>query len=342
MPVIRNRSVKDSAVDLPVDGGLRRKPARTKRAEASADVVAAFARHETFHPRYGWIRKGYDAAVKDAHVFLGDDASLRLGVGKNMVRAIRYWCLASKVLAEAPAGTGGGNVPTGFGHRLLGDGGLDPYLENPGSMWLLHWNIVGPPCIATAWYFAFNVLARHQFTVDELSADLGEYATRHFATARLASSSLRKDSTCIARMYADVPTAGAVGEDTIQCPFTELGLIRSVAPRTFAFNVGSKRGLTPWLITAAALQFAARSTSNARTVSLSSLLHSAGSPGLVFKLSEAALYGALEQAASADSSIGLTDAGGLIQLSFTESPISVADRLIERHYEALRPATAAA
>src|SRR6266508_2474489 len=62
-----------------------------------------FARHETFHPRFGWLKKGFDAASRHPDVFLRDDATVLLGVGKNMVRAIRYWCLAFKILYEVPS-----------------------------------------------------------------------------------------------------------------------------------------------------------------------------------------------------------------------------------------------
>jgi len=48
-----------------------------------------FARHETFHPWFGWLKKGFDAATQDPEVFLREDAPVRLGVGKNMVNAIR-------------------------------------------------------------------------------------------------------------------------------------------------------------------------------------------------------------------------------------------------------------
>jgi len=29
----------------------------------------AFARHETFHPRYGWLTKGFTMASRNPHVF---------------------------------------------------------------------------------------------------------------------------------------------------------------------------------------------------------------------------------------------------------------------------------
>ena len=43
-----------------------------------------FARHETFHPRYGWFRKAYTCAAQNPRVFLQDDATVQIGVGKNM------------------------------------------------------------------------------------------------------------------------------------------------------------------------------------------------------------------------------------------------------------------
>ena len=56
-----------------------------------------FARHETFCPRYGWLKKGFDAIKKYPDIFTRDDAIEILGVGKNMVRAIRFWCVAFKI-----------------------------------------------------------------------------------------------------------------------------------------------------------------------------------------------------------------------------------------------------
>src|SRR3954454_25093134 len=97
------------------------------------DLQGAFARHETFHPRYGWLKKGFDAAVAAPDIFNAEDATTRLGIGKNMVRALRYWCVAYKVLEERP------NPerprlrdahPTAFGSKLFSDRGWDPYLED--------------------------------------------------------------------------------------------------------------------------------------------------------------------------------------------------------------------
>ena len=57
-----------------------------------------FARHETFHPRYGWFRKAYAVTKRDSQIFTHIDAPVLIGVGKNMVRSIRFWGLAAKLI----------------------------------------------------------------------------------------------------------------------------------------------------------------------------------------------------------------------------------------------------
>ena len=65
-----------------------------------------FARHETFHPRYGWFRKAYAVTKRDSQIFTRVDAPVLIGVGKNMVRSIRFWGLAAKLIAEDRQGPG--------------------------------------------------------------------------------------------------------------------------------------------------------------------------------------------------------------------------------------------
>lgn len=129
-----------------------------------------FARHETFHPRFGWLKKGFDRAKQNPHIFLDEDAPVQLGVGKNMVRSIRYWCTAFKLLEN--------DQPTEFGEKLLGDRGWDTYIEDPASLWLLHWQLLASPCEATAWHFVFNVLNRTEFTDRELLEELEDFGDR--------------------------------------------------------------------------------------------------------------------------------------------------------------------
>jgi len=47
-------------------------------------ISPTFARHETFHPRVGWLSKAVHAVAGDPEVFLRDSAPVDLGVGKNI------------------------------------------------------------------------------------------------------------------------------------------------------------------------------------------------------------------------------------------------------------------
>ena len=117
-----------------------------------------FGRHETFHPRWGWFSKAVFEGKTNPYVFQQSDAPLLLGVGKNMVRAIRYWGEASTLLKEVkpPKERLSAASPTRRGDALLDpEGGADPYLELTGSLWLLHWWMLAPTphsMVPLAWY----------------------------------------------------------------------------------------------------------------------------------------------------------------------------------------------
>jgi hypothetical protein len=45
-----------------------------------------------------------------------------------------------------------------LGELIFGEDGLDPYLENAGTVWLLHYLLASRPDGPTTWYWAFNHL----------------------------------------------------------------------------------------------------------------------------------------------------------------------------------------
>lgn len=298
----------------------------------------AFARHETFAPRSWWLRKGFLAAAEDAQFFLADDAHLRLGVGKNMARAIRYWCHATGLLEDAPmrGGRTFASRPTPFGLQLLGPHGWDPYIEDPASLWLLHWQLVKTPALATAWHFAFTCFAEPEFDVEGLTAALAAYTADAFPAAGTAESSLKKDASCVARMYGEAP-AGAVTEETIQSPFADLELLRPATARMgsramYRFELGRKPGLDPAVVAAACLAFAARVSPGTQTIALSRLLVEPGSPGMAFKLGEGSLVTCLEEAARRWHGFAFADAAGLVQVAFDGRPQDLAARILANYY----------
>ena len=282
-----------------------------------------FARHETFHPRFGWLKKGFDVASKDAEIFTREDASVLLGVGKNMVRSIRYWCSAFKVLAD--------DKPTDFGEKLLGDKGWDPFLEAPASLWWLHWKLLEPPCNATAWYFTFHIFRQVEFSVGELLDALSKYVET--LDIRVAESSLKKDISCILRMYAEPDTnKTSLIEDSINCPFAELGIIDfGSKTKYYNFRVGIKNNLPPEVVVAACLEFADR-CGEQKTIAISKLCYETGSPGLAFKLSESAICEAIERVEGLFDAIALSESGGLVLLSFKQNAFKLAEAILNSYY----------
>lgn len=283
----------------------------------------AFARHETFHPRFGWLKKGFDRAIADPEVFLRDDAPVRLGIGKNMVRSLRYWCQAFKLLE--------GDRPTEFGLQLLGETGWDSFLEDPASLWLLHWKLLEPPCYATAWDFVFNQFRLVEFSTEELLNQLCDYRDR--IAPRMAESSLRKDVTCLLRMYTQQPSKASVSEDSLDCPFAELGLIYPAGnSRTYGFRVGQKPTLPAAVVLYACLQYAARAVPGQARIPVGKLLYDPGSPGQIFRLTESALDDAIATVAKG-AELGMSDAAGKRELFFTDALLQQAVDILDTYYE---------
>lgn len=286
-----------------------------------------FARHETFHPRFGWLKKGFDQAKKNPAVFLAEDATVQLGVGKNMVRSIRYWCSAFKLLE--------GDEPTEFGERLLGKKGWDCYLEDPASLWLLHWKLLENPCLATTWQTLFNRVNPVEFTEEDLLETM-----QQAHPGSVALSSFKKDVNCFLRMYAGQSRSkkSLVSEESLDCPFVDLGLIRCIGDhrvrRSYRFHLGHQSNLPPEFVIYAALQYAVQTNETARTIPLSRLLYDPGSPGQVFKLTESALGAAIEGVSKLDERISLEDAAGKLQLRFQVSdPLGFAEALLDQYYD---------
>lgn len=88
---------------------------------------ASFGRHETFSLRYAWLTKGFQAFMKKKAIFSSDEATeateatIELGVGKNMVNAIKYWLRASSMLQENSEGL----EATDLGKAIFSEKGWD-------------------------------------------------------------------------------------------------------------------------------------------------------------------------------------------------------------------------
>jgi hypothetical protein len=302
------------------------------------DYRPQFSGHETFPLRYGWLKKTFDAIYasenqpENKSVFLGDDAIARFGVGKNMVASMRHWAGAAGIIMEES----GSNVirTTEFGSKLFGPDGLDPYMEHPASLWLMHWHLSGHP-EKTTWFWAFNHFPDSMFERDSLVKGLEKLAADR-AWSRVAGATIKRDVECFVRTYvARLSSGHASHEDTLESPLTELGLIKAIGRRDgFRFVRGPKSSLGEGVFLYALIDFWGRH-SKAQTLSFEAIAHEPGSPGQVFLLDENDIA---ERLLSLDEVTGgafrWSETAGLKQILREAEPAAdEAFRFIERDYE---------
>jgi len=120
-----------------------------------------FSGHETFACRHFWLKKGYDFISKNKY-FSASDAVVELGVGKNMVSSIRYWLRAFEFVNK-------NDELTELANRIFSDDGWDPFLEDEGTLWLLHYKL-NKKKYASIYHIVFS----------ELRKEKPEFTRKHF------------------------------------------------------------------------------------------------------------------------------------------------------------------
>ncbi|HML73187.1 MAG TPA: DUF4007 family protein [Anaerohalosphaeraceae bacterium] len=250
-----------------------------------------YSGHETFPCRYSWLPKAVNAVRHDPRIFSDEDnAMVVMGVGKNMVRAIRFWAEVSGVIKSA---THGYSI-TDFGKNLLGPRGTDPYLEDIQTLWLIHWNIstqFESPLFA--WHFLFNKWQEPEITrTAVLKAFLKE------ANQKDESRSLRTlENHFDVFIHTYVPTQtfkSMVLEDNLDCPLTELDLVQVIGETTindrretvYAFRRDEKPEISPELFAYCVYDYFMKKHPTEKTLPLREIAIGSGSPGQVFKLPE--------------------------------------------------------
>lgn len=297
-----------------------------------------FARHETFHLRFGWLRKGFTAASTDPGAFSKPDSTVVLGVGKNMVNAIRYWCQAYRIIESATNEDRPRMphlVPTDFGRRLLSEDGWDPWLEDAASLWLLHWKLLGPKCTAPVWWTAFNLFVPEQFEEYQLT-DLVVELTAAAGWKSVNESSIKKDVDCLLRTFSARHSGRQTLDDILDCPTRQLGLIEPAIgeARSWRFVTGHKPTLPSAIVAYACLDFLTSLGTKEQTISLARLASDPGSPGRAFRLSESNLYDILLETAGAVPSVRIAEPAGLRQLIIEGDVQKLRDDIVSEYYRA--------
>ena len=252
----------------------------------------AFGRHETFVLRYSWLSKGFEEFIENPNIFNSEEAMVTLGVGKNMVSSIRYWLLASQMIMSDQKGY----QPTEYGNLLLGKGGYDPYLEDEGTLWLVHWLIASNPTLATAWYWFYNHYHKTEFTTVDVTNSLLNFY-RENIQKKVSESTLKQESSMILRMYSKSRgNTRTPLEDALDSPLTTLNLVSQTPGGRIYNSYPDERYNLPEEILAISLLEIFKQT-NLEQISLTDLMYAKGNfaaPGAVFRLTESSLINKLE------------------------------------------------
>jgi hypothetical protein len=254
-----------------------------------------FSGHETFPCRYAWLPKGFAALAENPLAFADEEAAMiRLGVGKNMVRAIRFWVQASSVACPKK---GGGYVPTHFGTQVLGKRGFDPFLEDIRTLWLIHWNLsthVEEPLFA--WYYLLN---KWQMPELSRSAALREFRKEGDKKQERPLSDVTLEQHFDTFLHSYVPTRsrkGEIQEDNLDCPLVELELLQPVGERKvdgsgkretiYTFRREEKPEITAELFAYCLDDYWRRHRPAEKTLPFRDVAFGDGSPGQIFQLPE--------------------------------------------------------
>lgn len=259
-------------------------------AVLDAPLADRFSGHESFPCRYGWLPKFYRFAGEHPDRVRDDEAVMvELGIGRNMVKSLRFWSQAFGLLAESERSQLSATV---FGRSLLDPAaGTDPYLEDVGSLWRLHWRLCAHARLA-AWDVVFLDTPEREVLRRSLLAKLER---RGAGQKRLSPSTVRQHLDIFLGCYAALPPErGAALEDTLGCPLQELGLVRLELAGEREPVVVLPRGEWPHLsnqvFLRVLLDYWALRAPNDRTLTLRALLSDFASPGLALRLDETALW----------------------------------------------------
>lgn len=306
-----------------------------------------FSGHETFPLRFSWLPKAVQGLNDAPELFFDkEEAMVELGVGKNMVRAIRHWGTALQMI-EVDKRAKESRV-TDLGRKIFLEDGWDPYLEDPATLWLLQWLLTSYKDRASTWYLAFTKWGEETFTKSELVDWLVRIAEQ-LPKSRATSNSIERDVAVFLRTYIpSEPSPYRPIEDTFDSPLVELGLLREEEDEFYRFVRGAKRSLPLEVFCYSLLDYWRRSEEERETEegrstrSFEDLLYQPGSPGRSFQLDERTLARRLESLPTwtnlqFDATAGIRNVSELETGEGIPEPIDA----LGRYYERLDPEVAA-
>lgn len=261
--------------------------------ELDPQLSLRWSGHETFACRYAWLPKAYRALKVDPGTFADEDrAMVTLGIGKNMVRSLKFWVEAAGV-AETVDRKRTMEV-THFGHEIFGDDGHDPFLEDERTLWLLHWNLSSrreSPLFA--WRYLLSHWPYPEFTHSQaLRGFKGESRRRGLDHSDIT---LSQHLDVFLHTYHRARGAAVGVEDSLDGPLVDLHLLVPQGTRpaddgrwetVYAFRREAKPEISQALFDYCLLDYWDRFVGGDHVLNFRQVAVGPASPGQVFKLTE--------------------------------------------------------
>lgn len=257
-------------------------------------MAMKFRAHDTFFIRKGWLSKGMKYVQNKSDVFVDKNENPMdiLGIGSNMVKALRYWLQAVGLTVETHSGRRTQQF-TELGASVFEH---DRFMEELGTLFLLQYKLASNKEEASAWYYFFNEFTMAEFTKENFVASLQNYVLMNESGNPVAIRSLNDDFTCIINTYLPKHKNGAEKgspENNIDCPFGDLCLVDvlSKTRRTYKKTTPPISSIHPW-IAMAVIQDQAQGR---KEISLNELLTAPCNIGKVFNLDALAMLDLLRK-----------------------------------------------
>lgn len=246
-------------------------------------MAMKFRAHDTFFIRKGWLSKGMKYVCNKPDVFIDkkDNPMDVLGIGSNMVKALRYWLQTVGLTKEPNSGRRTQSF-TELGKAVFEH---DRFIEETGTLFLLQYKLASNKEEATAWYYFFNEFSMSEFTKEDFVASLQNYVLMNESNASVAIRSLNDDFACIINTYMPKQRSGPPKnspENNIDCPFGELGLVDvfNKVRRTYKKTIPAVSSINPWV----AMAVIQDQANGRKEISLNELLTAPCNIGKVFNL----------------------------------------------------------
>ena len=309
-------------------------------------MKARFTGHDTFPLRYGWLFKAINFIENNGMLSVSDadqtsTAISQLGVGKNMVGAIKYWAESASLARTVIQDRVHRQEVQSIGRSLFSKlSGVDPYLEDIGTIWLVHFLLNFDDEQLTAYRYFFNYSNSIYFDKTKFVSDLFEDAVRLTGNDSFKVATVKKDVDCFLATYtskshSSVKKLAAVDEDHFSSPLSELRLINDLGRGFYQCDLDDRPSLPLNIFIYSLVEFfkLVNKDSKVNQVSFEDILSRPLSPGKIFKLSEAGLGRLLDEAVSEyGRHISWVDSLGLKQVTIDDDLLVHSVDLLDEYY----------